>query len=96
MAPKNREDEAMNKNKFVKTVGRCPACESTEMLAFDGDFFCLECDWNSLKISVERGDLTELINAWDEMQEEECNSALSKSGPKFSRPQFDRSGGSAA
>jgi hypothetical protein len=51
----------MAKKKIVKAVSACPRCRSKDLLAFDGDHFCLGCSWDSLEMSVERGDLDEAI-----------------------------------
>lgn len=47
-------------------VTNCPRCKSKELLKFEGDHFCLECSWDSLKMSVERGDLDDAIHEYEE------------------------------
>lgn len=31
----------------------CPACESPNLLKFEGEAFCLHCDWDSIEASVD-------------------------------------------
>ena len=87
----------MKSSKLVKALGCCPACESKELLSFEGDYFCLECDWDSLEISVERGDLTKLMDAWEEMQGAQSQvQASDDASAEADRPENTDLGGNAA
>lgn len=65
----------------AKSVTRCPACESKRLMEFDGDHFCLSCDWDSLKVSVDRGDLDNIFEAWNNTQIHKQNSDASLLDP---------------
>lgn len=31
----------------------CPRCEHPELLSFEGEAFCMSCDWDSIEANVE-------------------------------------------
>ncbi len=33
----------------------CPACHSTDLIAFEGEVLCCQCPWDSLQASVDTG-----------------------------------------
>lgn len=56
----------MVRRKETRGVSCCPNCNSDDLLNFDGDQFCMECNWDSLQMSVERGDLDDAIYNYEE------------------------------
>lgn len=57
----------MSKNNPFCHVSRCPSCGGIDLLTFEGDKFCLACSWNSIEMSVDRGDLDDLIYDGEEI-----------------------------
>lgn len=45
----------------LRAFARCPVCGSAELKAAANEQFCLSCDWDSILMSVERGDLDDMI-----------------------------------
>jgi len=41
----------------TRHIKQCPACESTDVLHFESDSLCNKCDFDTLKVSVDAGDL---------------------------------------
>jgi len=54
------------KNKVTKALSSCPRCRAKDLLTFEGDQFCCECSWDSLKMSVDRGDMDNIYDTSSE------------------------------
>lgn len=39
----------------------CPCCRSKDLVKFDVDFFCMDCDWNSILFDVYSGNFEKRI-----------------------------------
>ena len=40
---------------------KCPCCECEDLLKFEIDYFCMECDWNSILFDVNSGNFERRI-----------------------------------
>lgn len=56
----------MKNKKSVPAIACCPKCKSKEVLGFEGDFFCTDCSWDSLEMSVKRGDLDDALYSYED------------------------------
>jgi len=56
-----KSKSAKKQKKITQTFEYCPACGSFELQKIDDDQFCLNCGWDTLLLSVNRGDLDDLI-----------------------------------
>lgn len=70
----------MAKKKSAQATARCPKCESKDLMPFEGDYFCLGCNWDSLKTSVARGDLDDAMYNYEE--------ELAKKGDPLNSPEL--------
>jgi hypothetical protein len=60
----NRLNEIQNKVMGLKV---CPACGSENLVHVDSDTICGTCPWNSAVMSVEAGELDDLIYEYEEL-----------------------------
>ena len=51
----------MAKKQRSTKITQCPECGTNELLVLDGDCICHKCDWNSAKMSVERGEFDNIF-----------------------------------
>ena len=59
-----------NVQETIRGLRFCPACESKNLIRVEGDAFCGSCSWNSTPMSVDSGELDDLIYAYEVQQEE--------------------------
>lgn len=73
----------MGKKKVAKAIAvtNCPKCKSKELLEFEGDHFCLACSWDSLEMSVERGDLDDALFEYEETLAKQAAAKLAPAEP---------------
>lgn len=45
----------------IASLSTCPRCKGSDLLPFEADLICANCDWNSFAESVRAGQLDELI-----------------------------------
>ncbi len=53
-----------NQDGFMKPTPnfkRCPSCRASNLVKFDVDFFCMDCDWNSILFDVYSGNFEKRI-----------------------------------
>ena len=43
----------LNKKQASQVFSRCPRCNSSSVIHFDGEVICSECGWDSIELSVE-------------------------------------------
>lgn len=59
-------------------INRCPRCKHRDLLAFEGDAFCMKCNWDSVEANVDSLGLNRLFS---EMNFEASRSIESKGEP---------------
>ena len=43
----------------------CPSCGTDDLIQLDEDFFCYQCDWNSILVHVNAGTVNDLIHQYE-------------------------------
>lgn len=54
---------------------KCPCCQSKDVIKFDVDFFCMDCDWNSILLDVSSGNFEKRIKLMAKSKKIEKNNA---------------------
>ena len=62
----NKKDKSENRNSSEKYIQdlhftKCRACGSKDLVKFEVDTFCMDCDWNSILMDVACGNFEKRI-----------------------------------
>lgn len=63
MNRKTIQEELKSNTSYIKDLHftKCKACGSKDLLKFEVDTFCMDCDWNSVLMDVECGNFEKRI-----------------------------------